>query len=70
MCMCVYLYTCTCRRVWGCVPWKPHWVEEHGKGASRCQNTERYIIIGASVSEPPLVDSTDALSRYIYIYYR
>ena len=25
-------------------------------------------IIGASVSEPPLVDSTDALSRYIYIY--
>ena len=26
------------------------------------------IIIGASVSEPPLVDSTDALSRYIYIY--
>ena len=42
-------------------------MEEHGKGASRCQNTERYIIIGASVSEPPLVDSTDALSRYIYI---
>ena len=27
-----------------------------------------YIFIGASVSEPPLVDSTDALSRYIYIY--
>ena len=26
------------------------------------------IFIGASVSEPPLVDSTDALSRYIYIY--
>ena len=25
-------------------------------------------LIGASVSEPPLVDSTDALSRYIYIY--
>ena len=25
-------------------------------------------IIGASVSEPPLVDSTDTLSRYIYIY--
>ena len=25
------------------------------------------IIIGATVSEPPLVDSTDALSRYIYI---
>ena len=25
------------------------------------------IVIGASVSEPPLVDSTDALSRYIYI---
>ena len=25
-------------------------------------------IIGASVSEPPLVDSTDALSRYIYRY--
>ena len=24
-------------------------------------------IIGASVSEPPLVDSTNALSRYIYI---
>ena len=23
-------------------------------------------IIGASVSEPPLVDSTDALSLYIY----
>ena len=27
-------------------------------------------LIGASVSEPPLVDSTDALSRYIYIYGR
>ena len=26
-------------------------------------------IIGASVSEPPLVDSTDALSRYIYASY-
>ena len=26
------------------------------------------VIIGASVSEPPLVDSTDALSRYIYRY--
>ena len=25
-------------------------------------------VIGASVSEPPLVDSTDALSRYIYRY--
>ena len=25
------------------------------------------VITGASVSEPPLVDSTDALSRYIYI---
>ena len=25
-------------------------------------------VIGASVSEPPLVDSTDALSRYIDIY--
>ena len=25
-------------------------------------------IIGASVSEAPLVDSTDTLSRYIYIY--
>ena len=25
------------------------------------------VIIGASVSEPPLVDSTAALSRYIYI---
>ena len=24
------------------------------------------VVIGASVSEPPLVDSTDALSRYIY----
>ena len=23
-------------------------------------------LVGASVSEPPLVDSTDALSRYIY----
>ena len=29
---------------------------------------EYWTIIGASVSEPPLVDSTDALSRYIYIY--
>ena len=28
------------------------------------------LVIGASVSEPPLVDSTDALSRYIYIYVR
>ena len=25
------------------------------------------VLIGASVSEPPFVDSTDALSRYIYI---
>ena len=31
---------------------------------------EYWTIIGASVSEPPLVDSTDALSRYIYIYIR
>ena len=28
-----------------------------------------YLFIGASVSEPPLVDSTDALSRYIYNIY-
>ena len=28
------------------------------------------LVIGASVSEPPLVDSTDALSRYIDIYIR
>ena len=27
------------------------------------------LVIGASVSEPPLVDSTDALSRYIYNIY-
>ena len=30
-----------------------------------CRNGSA-CIIGASVSEPPLVDSTDALSRYIY----
>ena len=35
------------------------------KGAHRKIDND---IHWASVSEPPLVDSTDALSRYIYIY--
>ena len=30
-------------------------------------NAQHSLVIGASVSEPPLVDSTDALSRYIII---
>ena len=39
------------------------------------KHSTSYRLIGASVSEPPLVDSTDALSRYIchiyiYIYVR
>ena len=42
----------------------------------RMYSTEEYsefymtFIIGASVSEPPLVDSTDALSCTIYRYIR
>ena len=37
---------------------------------SRSPQNAQHFIIGASVSEPPLVDSTDTLSRYIYIYRR
>ena len=47
------LYVCVClsRRVWGCVPWKSDLVEEHRQGASRCQNTERYIILMSKSTE-------------------
>ena len=35
----------------------------HAYAANISSNVFRMRIIGASVSEPPLVDSTDALSR-------
>ena len=52
----------------------PHNAKHSTSYDSLCRRSSRspimlsILLVGASVSEPPLVDSTDALSRYIDIY--